>query len=299
MGGDHASLTANAQERGACKLNCQMQFAKCCYKKQQSNPKFFVTFELSTFIRLYHYRTHPTSQHLYLITKKTSSIMYTEDQVNSALAELKKHDTSTWELFTEIPNFKIYRRGVTGSSLKEYKVLGSFLDLPVKYLVLAYTDLDFRKSWDKHMAGWKQLEDDRFHYTSKFPWPLSPRDYVYQLKVQEFPGGIVCINGKSVQDKAVPEKSGTVRVDEYRQDVVIQPTEDGRGCNIWFGYFDNPKGNIPTSIINWAAKSGVPGFLTALRDAGHAQMKRDAHKAENEKTLSLPQETSSTIAVDC
>ncbi|KAF9092425.1 hypothetical protein BGX27_001797 [Mortierella sp. AM989] len=199
--------------------------------------------------------------------------MFTEYQVNSVIAELKTPDISSWELFTEVPNFKIYHRAVANSALKEYK--------------------------DKHMAGWKQLEDNRLHFTSKFPWPLSPRDYVYELKVQEFTGGVVCINGKSVDDKAVPAKSGTVRVDEFRQDVVIQPTEDGNGCNIWFGYFDNPKGNIPTSIINWAAKSGVPGFLNSLRDAGHTQMKKDAEGGQNEETQPLDKSAGSSIAVDC
>ncbi|KAF9150600.1 hypothetical protein BGX21_005656 [Mortierella sp. AD011] len=225
--------------------------------------------------------------------------MFTEDQVKSALEELKKPDVSSWELFTEVSNFKVYRRPVANSALKEYKVLGAFPDLPARYLLRVYTDLDLRKTWDKHMAGWKQLEDNRLHFTSKFPWPLSPRDYVYELKVQDFPGGVYCINGKSVEDKAMPEKPGTVRVDEFRQDVIIQPTEDGNGSNIWFGYFDDPKGNIPSSIINWAAKSGVPGFLNSLRNAGLTQMKKDAEEAQNEKSQPLPKSMESSVTVDC
>ncbi|KAG0354163.1 hypothetical protein BGZ54_001804 [Gamsiella multidivaricata] len=167
--------------------------------------------------------------------------MFTEDQVNAAIVEIRDPDIVSWELFTEVPNFKVYRRAVVNSALNEYKVLGTYPDLPARYLLSAYTDLNYRKTWDKNMGGWKQLDERRLHYTSKFPWPLSPRDYVYELHVQEFGGGIYCINGQSVEDKTVPEKSGTVRVDEYRQDVVIQPLEDGKGCNIWFGYFDNPK----------------------------------------------------------
>ncbi|KAF8930122.1 hypothetical protein BGZ58_008457 [Dissophora ornata] len=170
--------------------------------------------------------------------------MFTEDQVNAALLELDIPDIATWELFTEVTNFKVYRRAVANSALKEYKVLGTYPDLPARYLLRAYTDLDLRKTWDKNMASWQKLDDNRLHFTSKFPWPLSPRDYVYELQVQEFPGGVFCINGKSVEDEGMPEKTGTVRVDEYRQDVLIQPTKDGKGCNIWFGYFDNPKAGL-------------------------------------------------------
>lgn len=167
--------------------------------------------------------------------------MFTEDQVTKALDELKTPDVASWELFSEVPNFKVYRRAVAGSALKEYKVLGSFPDLPARYLFRAYTDLDLRMKWDKNMVSWKELPDHRLHFVAKFPWPLSPRDYVYELRVQEFAGGVYGINGKSVEDEAVPAKSSIVRVDEFRQDVLIQPTEDDSGCNIWFGYYDNPK----------------------------------------------------------
>ncbi|KAF9022987.1 hypothetical protein CPC16_009261 [Podila verticillata] len=223
--------------------------------------------------------------------------MFTEDQATKALAELENPDVSSWELFSEVPNFKVYRRAVAGSALKEYKVLGGFPDLPARYLLRAYTDLDLRMKWDKHMVSWKELPDHRLHFVAKFPWPLSPRDYVYELRVQEFPGGVYGINGKSVVDEAVPAKSSVVRVDEFRQDVLIQPTEDDAGCNIWFGYYDNPKGNIPSSIINWAAKSGVPGFLNALKDAGLNLMKKDAEEAENEKAQPISSANKASVTV--
>ncbi|KAG0024935.1 hypothetical protein BGZ82_010307 [Podila clonocystis] len=223
--------------------------------------------------------------------------MFTENQVTKALAELKTPDVASWELFSEVPNFKVYRRAVAGSALKEYKVLGGFPDLPARYLLRAYTDLDLRMKWDKHMVSWKELPDHRLHFVAKFPWPLSPRDYVYELRVQEFSGGVYGINGKSVEDEAVPAKSSVVRVDEFRQDVLIQPTEDDSGCNIWFGYYDNPKGNIPSSIINWAAKSGVPGFLNALKDAGLNLMKKDAEAGLNEKAQPISALNKASVTV--
>ncbi|KAF9202394.1 hypothetical protein BGZ49_007444, partial [Haplosporangium sp. Z 27] len=55
------------------------------------------------------------------------------------------------------------------------------------------------------MIGWKALQNNRFHYSAKFPWSLYPRYYVYELKVQEFKDGVTCVNGKSVQDESTPE----------------------------------------------------------------------------------------------
>ncbi|KAG0306174.1 hypothetical protein BGZ98_002832, partial [Dissophora globulifera] len=45
------------------------------------------------------------------------------------------------------------------------------------------------------------------------------------------------------------------------------------------------QGNIPSGIINWAAKSGIPTFLNSLRDAGQGLMKKEAAASANEKAL--------------
>ncbi|KAG0308494.1 hypothetical protein BGZ97_013362 [Linnemannia gamsii] len=225
--------------------------------------------------------------------------MFTEAQVNEAIAEMRAPNVASWDLFSEVSNFKVYRRSVPNNSLKEYKVLGSYPDLPTRYLLRAYTDLDYRKSWDSNMISWRALPNHRLHFTAKFPWPLYPRDYVYELRTQEFAEGVVCVNGKSVFDEATPERSGTVRVDDFRQDVVIQPTEDGRGCNVWFGYYDNPKGNIPSSIINWAAKSGIPSFLHSMRDAGLRLMKTDEENRSLDEKVQAISSTAAPLPVNC
>ncbi|KAF9157495.1 hypothetical protein DFQ27_007277 [Actinomortierella ambigua] len=222
---------------------------------------------------------------------------FSEDQVKASLDELKTPDLTNWQSFAEGNGFKVFRKPVPGSALFEYKAIGGFTDVPPRYFMRAYTDLEFRQTWDKYMGGWKTLGDkkDRFHYVSKFPWPLSNRDYVYDLRVQEFQEGkVIYMNGHSVEDKACPAKSGTVRVDQYRQDLVVTPTEDGNGCNIVFFYWDDPKGNIPTSVVNWAAKSGIPGFLSSLRDAGISLMKKDAAEKVDEKRVGLDKDASST-----
>ncbi|KAK3807026.1 MAG: hypothetical protein J3Q66DRAFT_418963 [Benniella sp.] len=148
---------------------------------------------------------------------------------------MKQPDVKSWELFSEVVNFKVYRRPVPNSPLKEYKVLGTYSDLPSRYLVGAYTDYEFRKTWDSNMVGWKALPNERLHFVAKFPWPLSPRDYVYEQK--------------SVQDASVPATSGVVRVDDFRQDVVIQPIQDDQGCNVWFGYYGDPKASVHVGVF--------------------------------------------------
>ncbi|XP_061556841.1 LOW QUALITY PROTEIN: phosphatidylcholine transfer protein [Phycodurus eques] len=63
-----------------------------------------------------------------------------------------------------------------------------------------------------------------------------------------------------------PEKNGVLRVQDYKQTVAVEA--DGRnGTKVFVNYFDHPGGMIPTWLVNWAAESGVPGFLADTRQA--------------------------------
>ncbi|KAF8977591.1 hypothetical protein BGZ46_007262 [Entomortierella lignicola] len=259
--------------------------------------------------------------------------MLSDQQFQECLAEFQVPKVDDWELFLESHGFRIYRKNLPNTPLYEYKALGHYPDVPAHLLAEVFTDLEYRKTWDKNMVGFNKLEHDVIHYTTKFPWPLSPREYFYQLTVHEPKAGHFCVSSQTVgktraadgtlqnfyntnnyksmvtlvpdsstkasavaatsSHLAVPGLSGaatstvslpgtgsethkvfklpstnkSVRVEEYRQDVVMVPSEDGKGCYVWFGYFDDPKGHIPSSIVNWATKHGIPGFLKGIQDA--------------------------------
>jgi len=36
---------------------------------------------------------------------------------------------------------------------------------------------------------------------------------------------------------------------------------------VYMHYYDNPRGMIPAVVVNWAAKTGVPAFLSTLEEA--------------------------------
>ncbi|KAG0301813.1 hypothetical protein BGZ98_008025 [Dissophora globulifera] len=256
--------------------------------------------------------------------------MLSDQQFHQCLAELQVPEVDDWELFLESHGFRIYRKAMPNTGLYEYKALGHYPDVPSHLLADVFTDLDYRTTWDKNMVGFNKLDHGVIHYTTKFPWPLSPREYFYELTVHEPKEGHFCVSSQTVGKTrrpdgslqnlyntnnyksmvtlvpptvpssppsssflAVPGVSGAaassislptsgsaphkvfqlppmnkaVRVEEYRQDVVMVPSEDGQGCHVWFGYFDDPKGHIPSSIVNWATKSGIPAFLKAIQDA--------------------------------
>nr|XP_057904591.1 phosphatidylcholine transfer protein isoform X2 [Doryrhamphus excisus] len=133
-------------------------------------------------------------------------------------------------------------------------------------------DLAYRKHWDGYV---KELFEEQFdgqtaiYWEVKYPFPLSNRDYVYirERRVLDVGGRrIWVILARSSPETPCPEKNGVLRVKDYKQTVAME-TDGAGGTKVFMNYFDNPGGMIPTWLVNWAAKSGVPGFLTDMQKA--------------------------------
>ncbi|KAF9165168.1 Cationic amino acid transporter-1 [Actinomortierella ambigua] len=292
-------------------------------------------------------------------------------EFEACIAELTHPKVDDWELFVESHGFKVYRKALPNTSLYEYKALGHYPTIGSRLLADVFTDLEYRKTWDKNMVGFRRLEHDIIHYTTKLPWPLSPREYYYTLTVNEPKENHFVVSSQTIgkvrgsdgtlqnlyqtnnyksmvtlapspplSKRAVglaghssgggggssvslpahlsdsppsasspdlthgttattttttpeaaagsaakpivfkmPAMTKSVRVEEYRQDVVMIPSEDGKGVYVHFQYFDDPKGHIPSSIVNWATKHGIPGFLRAIEEACLKRERQQASEA--------------------
>lgn len=198
---------------------------------------------------------------------------FSQEQFQEAWQELDRPILSgDWELFTESMGITIYRCYDKESGLYEYKLFGGLPDCPPELCADVYMDLDYRKQWDQYV---KALYETKFeagkaiYWEVKYPFPLSSRDYVYIRERQDLNidgRKIWVILAKSISLPDFTEKPGIIRVTGYKQSVAIE--SDGKnGCKVYMYYFDNPGGMIPSWLINWTAKSGVPSFLTDMQKA--------------------------------
>lgn len=91
--------------------------------------------------------------------------------------------------------------------------------------------------------------------------------HVYSLDIEEGDDTFTVLVSKTYESEKelVPIKKGKVRVVGYKQFMCIVKTE--KGCKIYFHAVDRPGGNIPASIINWAAKNGIPNYLNVVKKA--------------------------------
>nr|XP_033815857.1 phosphatidylcholine transfer protein isoform X1 [Geotrypetes seraphini] len=177
-----------------------------------------------------------------------------------------------WELFMESTGFTVYRLYDQQSGLYEYKVFGGLSDCPPQLCVDVYMDLEYRKQWDQYVKELYEEESERgkfIYWEVKYPFPLSNRDYVCVRECRDLDVAgekVWVILAKSVTVPQCPEKPGIIRVSSYKQSVAIK--SDGKnGSRVFMNYFDNPGGMIPSWLINWAAKSGVPSFLQEMQKA--------------------------------
>ncbi|XP_004608944.2 phosphatidylcholine transfer protein [Sorex araneus] len=199
---------------------------------------------------------------------------FSEDSFRAAGAELQQASLTgaEWTLLVKSQGIHIFRQMDKSSGLYEYKVLGTLEDCPPSLLAEVYMDLEYRKQWDPYVKELYEKEVDGktvVYWEVKYPFPLSNRDYVYirQRRDLDIDGHkIYVILSQGVSVPQIAERTGVIRVKKYKQTLAIM--SDGKqGSKVSMYYFDNPGGQIPSWLINWAAKNGVPNFLKDLGKA--------------------------------
>ncbi|MGH0153657.1 UNVERIFIED_CONTAM: hypothetical protein FKN15_025446 [Acipenser sinensis] len=162
-----------------------------------------------------------------------------------------------WELFTDISGIQIYRLYDKRTGLYKYKIIGGLANCTPELCADVYMDLKYRKSWDGYV---KELSEKVYDGKPVIYW-----EYVYMRERRDLDVDgrkIWVILAKSASVTQCPEKSGAIRVCDYKQSLAIE--SDGRsGIKVFMNYFDNPGGSIPSWLINWAAKSTQMDILSS------------------------------------
>uniref|UniRef100_A0A8C5JWS9 Phosphatidylcholine transfer protein n=2 Tax=Jaculus jaculus TaxID=51337 RepID=A0A8C5JWS9_JACJA len=206
---------------------------------------------------------------------------FAEEQFREACAELQQPALAgaDWQRLVEASGITIYRLLDQPTGLYEYKVFGVLENCPPALLADVYMDLEYRKQWDQYVKELYEKDCDGqmvAYWEVKYPFPMCNRDYVYirQRRDLDVEGRkIHVVLAKSISVPQFPEKSGVIRVKQYKQSLAIE--SDGKtGSKVFMCYFDNPGGQIPSWLINWAAKNGVPNFLKDTAKACQNYLKK-------------------------
>ncbi|XP_004457687.1 phosphatidylcholine transfer protein isoform X1 [Dasypus novemcinctus] len=197
--------------------------------------------------------------------------VFSEEQFREVCAELEQPVLAgdDWQLLVETSGISVYRLLNQRTGLYEYKVFGVLEDCMPALLADVYMDLGYRKQWDEYVKELREKEcngETVVYWKVKYPFPFSDRDYVFLRQRRELNVGGRTIHVILAQNTSVPQfprNPGVIRVKQFKLCLAIE--SDGKqGSKVFMYYFDNPGGQIPSWLINWAAKNGVPNFLKNL-----------------------------------
>lgn len=188
---------------------------------------------------------------------------------DSCISDLESLLSSTdWNDLGTTDNVKGYSKSI--DSLELIKAVGMINYLPEdvsEYLL----DLSHKKDWDEMLLESKTLYDygdvKILHETFKAPWPVSARDFVFVIK-KIVKGDDVMFVARSV-DVGVPEQEGVVRGECKTSGFYLKNVED-IATEMTYIVSVDPKGMIPTAIVNFAARQQV-GNVNKIMAAMNSQ----------------------------
>ncbi|XP_038184187.1 phosphatidylcholine transfer protein isoform X2 [Arvicola amphibius] len=165
---------------------------------------------------------------------------FSDEQFREACAELQQPALAgaDWQLLVESSGITIYRLLDQPTGLYEYKVFGVLEGCPPALLADVYMDLDYRKKWDQYVKELYEKECDGqtvAYWEVKYPFPLSNRDYVYtrQRRDLDVDGRkIYVVLAQNISVPQFPEKSGVIRVKQYKQSLAIE-SDGKKGSREW------------------------------------------------------------------
>merc|ERR1712000_84584 len=183
-------------------------------------------------------------------------------------------DGNDWKLAYEdaASETKVWSKKGETSAINICKVRTVYKDLDPAVLYDILHDHQYRKVWDQNMIEGiviDQLDpvNEVGYYSCKIHSMVSNRDFVNQrCWRRDTERGEYIIFNHSVPHSEFPEKKGFVRAQSILSGYFIQPNEGGGSIFTYLTQSD-PKGWIPSWLLNWLMTKLGPNLLKKLYDA--------------------------------
>ncbi len=176
-----------------------------------------------------------------------------------------------WELTSDEDGIKVYRREIEGSSIVEFKG-ETVIPATVAKIAEVLTDTPRKYEWVDRIHTAKDIAlispTERIEYNrTKAPWPVKDRDFVFKASGEVIAKDrTLVVTIKSVEHNAMPEQDCCVRGELKNSTYTLKALGDGSETRITVQIHADPKGSVPTWIVNMIQKSWPRKTLQALRE---------------------------------
>jgi hypothetical protein len=211
----------------------------------------------------------------------------------SGVAYADKPAAPKWEMFDEEDGIRMYRRDVAGSSVVALRGEG-FVAAPITRVASVLIDRKRSTEWIDRLVRTKVLrqlsETESINWNHiKTPTPLKDRDFVFKSLLTTDPAQKkVLFTYYSVTDPLAPVTDdyvrGSFKSGKFELTMATRTNKDGtktKGTIVIAEVEVDPRGSVPTFIVNMVQKSWPYKTLTALRkQVAKPDIKDDARVVE-------------------
>eukprot|EP00922_Rhytidocystis_sp_ex-Travisia-forbesii_P013759 GHVS01020555.1.p1 GENE.GHVS01020555.1~~GHVS01020555.1.p1 ORF type:complete len:330 (-),score=37.19 GHVS01020555.1:20-1009(-) len=164
---------------------------------------------------------------------------------------------------------KLLKKEKQGSSLLQYVASGT-MPISAETLIALNVDNEYRSVWDENCletTGLSRVNEytEALYSVTKYPAPLSKRDYVYHRRVMQFDNAIVMAS-TAASTPAVPETWRKVRISSFQSITVIRPVSE-TSCQLSLLYFEDPRAVVPNFVVNWITATALPNIIRKTIEA--------------------------------
>jgi len=174
--------------------------------------------------------------------------------------------TEGWHSVHDDDGIKVWDMKADNSSINIVKIWAHFKTIDPLVLYDVLHDPEYRTTWDDHMVEGYNIQqidanNDVGYYSAKGMLSVSGRDFVNQ-RSWRVKGDEYIIKNHSVKHPKAPEKKGFVRAWSFMTGYMIRKHE--QGCTLSYYTQTDPKGWIPTFVVNNVTKKFAPSNIQKL-----------------------------------
>lgn len=183
----------------------------------------------------------------------------------------------SWHIVLNESNIRMWKHHRNDLGLTEYRVHGTFNDIPARLFFNIQVDMEYRKAWDDLVVKLDVIEDDKdtkdqqvLQWVTRLPRPFAPREYLcIRRTLIDEQNKVMLISAKAVNHPSCQPSKDYVRVSSYESHMVIKPHKsfDDLGFDYLLTYCDDPQIVLPTTLASWVISAGIPQYINKLHDA--------------------------------